>query len=80
MCHVGEARAEGVHCLLARTVKAMLSSQSATSPSTSSVSATTQFRCRQAVYINGSRVWAPPRPNPSVKGTSRKRAAPYLER
>jgi hypothetical protein len=28
----------------------------------------------------GSSFWHPPRPNPSVKGTSRKRAAPYLER
>ena len=71
-------RREKMHCKVGRSVKYQMPEFSA--PQRSSTAAQSQSLSAVVVSRSGHRLAQPGWPNPSVKGTSRKRAAPYVER
>jgi hypothetical protein len=72
------SRQEKMHCKVGRSVKYQMPEFSA--PQRSSTAAQSQSLSAVVVSRSGHRLAQPGWPNPSVKGTSRKRAAPYVER
>jgi hypothetical protein len=69
---------EKMRCKVGRSVKYQMPEFSA--PQRSSTAAQSQSLSAVVVSRSGHRLVQPGWPNPSVKGTSRKRAAPYVER
>jgi hypothetical protein len=71
-------RREKMHCKVGRSVKYQM--PELPTPQRSSTAAQSQSLSAVVVSRSGHLLAQPGWPNPSVKGTSRKRAAPYVER